>query len=755
MKIFTLVFLTVFYFSEAVFAQPTTGLNERSLIPNDPYPFEQGIRGHSSYGNNHRSNVYFEDFDGGLPAEWTLESLAGSVVWEWINQGFSGPFPTHPLWSTSAANGWMVIGLGLDDPLNGVYQHCTAMSPSINCSGYEAVRIKFEQYYASHGSEPSFVEVSVDEGLTWVTYILHEGLSQGGTPNPDIVEIDITDIAANEMDVQVRFRWESYGFTTWQIDDFSIIAPDDNDMVISNMRYQDLWIAADEVNFRDLEYSVYPLSQIRPFNLSATGLNYGTELQTGVRLQVELSDGFGYSETLLSNSVDLMPQEFYNFQIPYTPPAVVGNYTIQYTIIQDQVDDFVQNNIGWREFQISESEYALDLGHHEFTFGSIGGNYKTGNAFFMEVQDSIYCVGIALANTSIPGSYYNFELKEIENNELIDLSSSMVGQVPSVNELNAIGDGNFIWTSMSAPIFLDENTDYAVFLNCPENPENVKFATSGNVPPSSNFYYLEEENQWYYLTRSPMIRMGLSEEFCASLVTNIVYEGCMDTLALNYNALANVEDGSCYYPYPEECSISYDTLPFYFDVGDILWVVLNYSSTGNNEFYWDFGDGNSSTETYPIHIYDQDGDYQVCVSLSVTDDMGELICADQYCDTLSSNFFTGLVERPMQGHRQNGFTINVINPLSVSVSEMKLNNNFTLFPNPTTGLLNVMYSGSFSNSPTIQFYDISGRLLQSEVIPVLNDSQQLVFDISELPAGIYFVSIESASGRETHKLLKQ
>jgi hypothetical protein len=736
-------------------AQPITGLSEWSPLPNNFLSSEQGDRGHSCSGYNQRSNIYYEDFNGGFPADWTVESLAGSVVWEWINQGFSGPFPTHPLWSTSAANGWMVIGLGLDDPLNGVYQHCTAMTPSINCSGYEAVRIKFEQYYASHGSEPSFVEVSVDGGVTWVTYVLHEGLSQGGTPNPDLVEIDITAIAAYEMDVRVRFRWESFGTTTWQIDDFSIIAPDDNDMVISNMRYQNLWIAADEVNYRDLEYSVYPLSQIRPFNLSATGLNYGTELQTGVRLQVELSDGFGYSETLLSNQVDLLPQEFYNFQIPYTPPAVVGNYTIQYTIFQDQIEDFEQNNSGWREFRISESEYALDLNQRDGAYGSLGGNFKVGSAFYMEVTESIHCVGIALANSSTPGTHYNFELKEVDDNELVDLTSSLVGLVPEVDELNAMGAGNFVWTAMQTPILLNENTDYAVLLNCPENPENVKLASSGFAPISSNYYYLEEENQWYYMTRYPMIRIGLSEEFCTPLVTNVVYEGCMDSLALNFNPLVTVDDGSCYYPYPEECSISYDTLPFYFYVGDILWVVLNYSSTGNNEFYWDFGDGNSSSETYPIHIYDQDGDYQVCVSLSVTDDMGELICADQYCDTLSSNFFTGLVERPMQGHRQNGFTINVINPLSVSVSEMEVNNNFTLFPNPATGLLNVMFSQSLTNSPIIQFYDISGRRVQSEIIPVINNGQQLVFDISKLPAGIYFVSIESASGRETHKLIKQ
>ncbi len=46
----------------------------------------------------------------------------------------------------------------------------------------------------------------------------------------------------------------------------------------------------------------------------------------------------------------------------------------------------------------------------------------------------------------------------------------------------------------------------------------------------------------------------------------------------------------------------------------------NPANSGNMTFEWDFGDGNTSTEENPEHIYDEDGTYEV--SLTVTNDCG-------------------------------------------------------------------------------------------------------------------------------------
>jgi PKD repeat protein len=53
---------------------------------------------------------------------------------------------------------------------------------------------------------------------------------------------------------------------------------------------------------------------------------------------------------------------------------------------------------------------------------------------------------------------------------------------------------------------------------------------------------------------------------------------------------------------------------------DSLTVTFNNITQDANMYSWDFGDGNSSTETNPVHTYTDDGDYEV--SLTATNDCG-------------------------------------------------------------------------------------------------------------------------------------
>ncbi|MEX1193231.1 MAG: PKD domain-containing protein, partial [Brumimicrobium sp.] len=56
----------------------------------------------------------------------------------------------------------------------------------------------------------------------------------------------------------------------------------------------------------------------------------------------------------------------------------------------------------------------------------------------------------------------------------------------------------------------------------------------------------------------------------------------------------------------------------------------NYDS--NLDYYWDFGDGNSSTDPYPWHTYANPGTYTAC--LTVWDSANNGNCADTVCQTV-------------------------------------------------------------------------------------------------------------------------
>lgn len=51
---------------------------------------------------------------------------------------------------------------------------------------------------------------------------------------------------------------------------------------------------------------------------------------------------------------------------------------------------------------------------------------------------------------------------------------------------------------------------------------------------------------------------------------------------------------------------------------------------GDYDYSWDFGDGATSTEMYPYHNYNEEGSYEVC--LTITDADG--LCSDTYCETV-------------------------------------------------------------------------------------------------------------------------
>lgn len=75
-------------------------------------------------------------------------------------------------------------------------------------------------------------------------------------------------------------------------------------------------------------------------------------------------------------------------------------------------------------------------------------------------------------------------------------------------------------------------------------------------------------------------------------------------------------------------------------------------------------------------------------------------------------------------------------------------NDFVIFPNPTKDLLNVSNLNNF-DIKNISITDINGRVVKNQV----GSSTQI--NVSDLNAGVYFVTIEVAEGKSTKKFIKQ
>jgi hypothetical protein len=78
---------------------------------------------------------------------------------------------------------------------------------------------------------------------------------------------------------------------------------------------------------------------------------------------------------------------------------------------------------------------------------------------------------------------------------------------------------------------------------------------------------------------------------------------------------------------------------------------------------------------------------------------------------------------------------------------------FTVFPNPTTGKFTVQLAGT--ETPGKIHVDIYRMQGEKVITNDFSGTRSLEFDLSELPAGIYFVRLVSGSQTETVKVIKQ
>jgi len=170
-------------------------------------------------------------------------------------------------------------------------------------------------------------------------------------------------------------------------------------------------------------------------------------------------------------------------------------------------------------------------------------------------------------------------------------------------------------------------------------------------------------------------------------------------------------------------------------------VTVVNSSTGNNlSYFWDFGDGDTSTMQFPSHTYATAGPFYLC--LTVNDGVS---CVDTYCDSIGIN---GVLF-----NKQTGFSINVIAPpVVVGVDEQgALATNVTIYPNPTTNEF-VVELTNFSPSTQINIISVEGKMVYTNSSINTN---KIIVDAANWSRGIYVVKITDKQSSKVVKLVKQ
>lgn len=137
------------------------------------------------------------------------------------------------------------------------------------------------------------------------------------------------------------------------------------------------------------------------------------------------------------------------------------------------------------------------------------------------------------------------------------------------------------------------------------------------------------------------------------------------------------------------------------------------------EWYWDFGDGNRSRDTSPLHTYSKNGVYQVCL----------IVKNKNGADTLCRTLYIGVV----------------------SNSDPNKNIDFQLFPNPFTSVMIINVNDYLPTKMLMTLYDLQGKaVLHRRLYQGSN-----VIDVEGLNSGVYVVEIkEQGIVVKSEKLVK-
>jgi len=171
------------------------------------------------------------------------------------------------------------------------------------------------------------------------------------------------------------------------------------------------------------------------------------------------------------------------------------------------------------------------------------------------------------------------------------------------------------------------------------------------------------------------------------------------------------------------------------EVASGLWTPITNLSAGNNSSYI------AAYQTMAVDVIENgsDKDWELPIVYGTAASGGPLtdgLAAAQW------NFIRGI------GFNQADFTQTPLpNPCSVSIEELKIENNSFIYPNPTNGMIEILLTNVNEFNYTI--VDVVGNVIAKEKVVGSKTS----LDISNRALGIYFVTIDTEKGSITKKIM--
>jgi hypothetical protein len=145
--------------------------------------------------------------------------------------------------------------------------------------------------------------------------------------------------------------------------------------------------------------------------------------------------------------------------------------------------------------------------------------------------------------------------------------------------------------------------------------------------------------------------------------------------------------------------------------------------------------------------------WQRCLGGSMSDLLGAMSSADETGFVVAG--YTTSTNGDVSGHHGGSTDVWVVKlaPLTTGTPTSEAPSTLTLFPNPTTSTLHIQWSGPAPS--TLEVLDMTGRLVYGPVVPGNMGEAGGALPVGALPAGLYAVRVQSATGISVQRFVKE
>jgi len=330
-----------------------------------------------------------ESFTAGvLPAGWTNSAQQGTAIWTIRNT---------PVFSSPSAGNYIVfddfvLGAGVTP------NEATLRTPTVNFTNRNTAFLKISHHWFGVEFTHGYIEISNNGGVSWTQLIDYEKLTRGTLAAPQDTTFDITAIAANQANVQLRFRYTDGGQAGrfWYLDDIVLYSNPDvgvSKLILPNyLGCAQSYGATETVTVQITNYSFEPITNI-PVTCEITG---GTTATLTGTYTGPLIPGGATANFTFATPINMTADAIYHF-LSYTTLSN-DSYNLNDSLFDGRQQlvaaypytaDFNISNSGWLA---TGQAPPLNNGRN-FIHGNIpylNGSQGNGKSFYIETAAPYY-----------------------------------------------------------------------------------------------------------------------------------------------------------------------------------------------------------------------------------------------------------------------------------------------------------------------------------------------------------------------------